>query len=58
MDSTDYFEGNYKLSAMQDPKTGEWMLLRDSKYEVGRIKDKIVTQHIIKRFNNYQKEGD
>lgn len=55
MDSTDYFEGNYKLSATQDPNTGEWILIRDSKSEVGRIKDKIVAQHIIKRFNNYKK---
>lgn len=58
MDSIDYFEGNYKLSAIEDSKTGEWILFRNEKIEVGRIKDKIVAQHIINRFNNYKKDGD
>lgn len=49
-DTINYFEGNFGLTATQDPKTGEWILLREDRIRLGRVTDKIVAQHLIRRW--------
>ena len=52
---TEWLAGTFKVTATQDPKTGEWILLRRSEQELGRIKEKTFAQHFIRKWNGYDK---
>ena len=50
-ETIEYFENKYTLTARQNPITGDWILFRKSKIQLGIIEEKRVAQHILLCWN-------